>query len=110
MTMSALPTWSERSEQDTPSSGADTSESPYDAHPRNGSSPWLMLFPLGAAAAVSAAVLLRRPAVRRACGEVVRDPEVRDVCKDAGERAYRVIAASWRRHGGPEGLAETFLR
>ena len=110
MTMSALPTWSERSEQDAPPSGAGTSEPQFDARSRNSSSPWLMLFPLGAAAAVSAAVLLRRPAVRKACGEVVRDPEVRDVCKDAGERAYRVIAASWRRHGGPEGLAETFLR
>lgn len=110
MTMSALPTWSERSEQHAPSSGAGTSEPQFDARPRNGSSPWLMLFPLGAAAAVSAAVLLRRPAVRKACVEVVRDPEVRDVCKDAGERASRVIAASWRRHGGPEGLAETFLR
>ncbi len=110
MSMSALPTWSERSEQDTPSSGAGTSEPQYNARPRNGNSPWLMLFPLGAAAAVSAAVLLRRPAVRKACGEVVRDPEVRDVCKDAGERAYSVIAASWRRHGGPAGLAETFLR
>ena len=109
MSMSALPTWSEPSEQETPSSGAGTSEPQFDAR-RNGSSPWLMLFPLGAAAAVSAAVLLRRPAVRKACGEVVRDPEVRDVCKDAGERAYRVIAASWRRHGGPAGLAETFLR
>ncbi|MGR0219905.1 hypothetical protein [Agromyces sp. ZXT2-6] len=110
MTMSALPTWSERSEQETPSSGANSSEPQFDARTRNGSNPWLMLFPLGAAAAVSAAVLLRRPAVRKACGEVVRDPEVRDVCRDAGERAYRVIAASWRRHGGPEGLAETFLR
>lgn len=110
MTMNALPTWSERSEQDAPPSGAGTSEPQYDARPRNGSSPWLMLFPLGAAAAVSAAVLLRRPAVRKACGEVARDPEVRDVCRDAGERAYRVIAASWRRHGGPAGLAETFLR
>jgi len=30
--------------------------------------------------------------------------------KDAGERAFRVIAAPWRRHGGPAGLAETFLR
>jgi hypothetical protein len=68
-----------------------------------------MLVPLGAAA-VSAAVMLRRPAVRKACGDVVRDPEVREVCKDAGERAYRVIAASWRRHGGPTGLAEAFLR
>ena len=107
MSMSALPAWSE---QDAGSSGAGTSDPQYDARPRNGSSPWLVLFPLGAAAAVSAAVLLRRPAVRKACGDVVRDPEVRDVCKDAGERAYRVIAASWRRHGGPAGLAETFLR
>ncbi|WP_353827772.1 hypothetical protein [Agromyces sp. SYSU T0242] len=112
MTMSALPVWSERSEQDTPSSatGTGTSEPHYEARARNGSNPWLMLFPLGAAAAVSAAVLLRRPAVRKACGEVVRDPEVRQVCRDAGERTYRVVAASWRRHGGPEGLAETFLR
>jgi len=107
MSMSALPAWSE---QDAPRSDAGTSEPQYDARTRNGNSPWLMLFPLGAAAAVSAAVLLRRPAVRKACGEVVRDPEVREVCKDAGERAYRVIAASWRRNGGPAGLAETFLR
>jgi hypothetical protein len=64
---------------------------------------------LGAAAAVSAAVLLRRPAVRKACGDVVRDPEVREVCRTAGEKAYRVVAASWRRHGGPTGLAETLL-
>ena len=48
--------------------------------------------------------------MRKACGDVVRDPEVREVCKDAGEKAYRVIAASWRRHGGPAGLADTFLR
>ncbi len=109
MSMSALPAWSDRSEQDAPSSGNGTSEPQNDARTRNTSSPWLTLFPLGAAA-VTAAVLLRRPAVRKACGDVVRDPEVREVCKDAGERAYRVIAASWRRHGGPAGLAETFLR
>jgi hypothetical protein len=100
MSMSALPTWSDRSENEAPSGDAPT---------RNGGSPWLMLFPLGAAA-ISAAVMLRKPAVRKAAGDVVRDPEVREVCKDAGERAYRVIAASWRRHGGPTGLAETFLR
>jgi hypothetical protein len=109
MSMSALPTWSDRSENDAPSSGPGASEPRVDAPTRSGSSPWLMLFPLGAAA-VSAAMLLRKPAVRQACGEVVRDPEVREVCKDAGERAYRVIAASWRRNGGPTGLAETFLR
>ena len=109
MSMSALPAWSDRSEQDAPPSGNGTSEPQHDARTRNTSSPWLTLFPLGAAA-VTAAVLLRRPAVRKACGDVVRDPEVREVCKDAGERAYRVIAASWRRHGGPAGLAETFLR
>ena len=107
MSMSALPAWSEH---DAPRFDAGTSEPQDDVRSRNGNSPWLMLFPLGAAAAVSAAVLLRRPAVRKACGEVARDPEVREVCKDAGERAYRVIAASWRRHGGPAGLAETFLR
>jgi len=109
MSMSALPTWSNTSEQDAFSGGAGASENPGDARARNGSNPWLTLFPLGAAA-VTAAVLLRRPAVRKACSDVVRDPEVRDVCKDAGERAYRVIAASWRRHGGPAGLADTFLR
>jgi|SRR5688572_24482800 hypothetical protein len=109
MSMSALPTWSDRSEQDAPSAGATAGDFPHDPRTRNGSSPWLMLVPLGAAA-VSAAVMLRKPAVRKACGDVVRDPEVREVCKDAGERAYRVIAASWRRHGGPAGLAETFLR
>lgn len=109
MSMSALPTWSARSEQDAFSAGAGASEPQSDARARNGSNPWLTLFPLGAAA-VTAAVLLRRPAVRKACTDVVRDPEVREVCKDAGERAYRVIAASWRRHGGPAGLADTFLR
>jgi len=109
MSMSALPVWSEQPQQETPSAGAGTNQAPHDATARNGSNPWLTLFPLGAAA-VTAAVLLRRPAVRKACGDVVRDPEVREVCKDAGERAYRVIAASWRRHGGPAGLAETFLR
>ena len=107
MTMSALPTWSE---QEHAFVRGRYERASIRRPPRNGSSPWLMLFPLGAAAAVSAAVLLRRPAVRKACGEVVRDPEVRDVCKDAGERAYRVIVASWRRHGGPAGMADTFLR
>ena len=107
MSMSALPTWSDRPDQDAPSAGAGDPQ--RDPRSRNGSSPWMMLVPLGAAA-VSAAVMLRKPAVRKACGDVVRDPEVRDVCKDAGERAYRVIAASWRRHGGPTSLAETFLR
>lgn len=109
MSMSALPAWSDTSERESESSAPGSSAPQDDARARGGS-PWMMLFPLGAAAAVSAAVLLRRPAVRKACSEVVRDPEVRDVCKDAGERAYRVIAASWRRHGGPAGLAETFLR
>ena len=105
MSMSALPTWSDRSEQETPLSDPGATE----ARTRTGSSPWLLLAPLGAAA-LSAAVLLRKPAVRKAVGEVARDPEVREVCKDAGERAYRVIAASWRRNGGPAGLADTFLR
>jgi hypothetical protein len=109
MSMSALPVWSDRSEQEAPSAGAGSNQAPQDTPARSGSNPWLTLFPLGAAA-VTAAVLLRRPAVRKACGDVVRDPEVREVCKDAGERAYRVIAASWRRHGGPAGLAETFIR
>ncbi|HEX5729148.1 hypothetical protein [Microbacterium sp.] len=104
--MSALPAWSE---QDAPAPGAGASEAPDEARTRNTGSPWLILAPLGAAA-LSAAVLLRKPAVRKACGDVVRDPEVREVCKDAGEKAYRVIATSWRRHGGPAGLAETFLR
>lgn len=109
MSMSALPVWSDQSEQDAPSAGAGSNQASHDTPSRNSSNPWLTLFPLGAAA-VTAAVLLRRPAVRKACSDVVHDAEVREVCKDAGERAYRVIAASWRRHGGPAGLAETFLR
>ncbi|SFR87050.1 hypothetical protein SAMN04487846_0123 [Microbacterium sp. cf046] len=107
MSMSALPTWSARPEQETPSFETAPGDAQRDR--ANTASPWLMLLPLGAAA-ISAAVLLRKPAVRKAATEVVRDPEVREVCKDAGERAYRVIGASWRRHGGPAGLAETFLR
>lgn len=107
MSMSTLPTWSSRSEQDS-SPGAGTSDHQPDTRVRN-TSPWLLLFPVGAVLA-SAAVLLRKPAVRQAAGEVLRDPEVREVCKDAGENAYRVIAASWRRNGGPSGLADTFLR
>ena len=106
MSMSALPAWSE---QDAPSPGTGTTDNQNETRPRSTGSPWLILAPLGAAA-LSAAVLLRKPAMRKACGDVVRDPEVREVCKDAGERAYRVIAASWRRHGGPAGLADTFLR
>ena len=106
MSMSALPTWSQ---QDAPSPGAGTTDPQNEARTRSAGSPWLILAPLGAAA-LSAAVLLRKPAMRKACGDVVRDPEVREVCKDAGEKAYRVIAASWRRHGGPAGLADTFLR
>ena len=109
MSMSALPAWSDRSDQETPSAPFDAQNASHDTRKQNGSNPWLLLFPLGAAAA-TAAMLLRKPAVRKAAGDVVRDPEVREVCKDAGERAYRVIAASWRRNGGPTGLGETFLR
>lgn len=105
MSMSALPTWSTTSEPDA-EAGANASR---DARTPNTASPWLLVLPLGAAA-LSAAMLLRKPAVRRAATEVVRDAEVRGVCKDAGQRAYHVIADSWRRHGGPDGLAETFLR
>ena len=105
MSMSALPTWTAPSEPDA-ENGANATR---DARPSNAASPWLLVLPLGAAA-LSAAMLLRKPAVRRAASEVARDAEVRDVCKDAGQRAYRVIADSWRRHGGPDGLAETFLR
>lgn len=108
MSMSALPTWSDTSERDSTFAG-EGNESRRDAPTKAASSPWVLLVPLSAAA-LSAAVLLRKPAVRKACGDVVRDQEVRDVCKDAGERAYRVIAASWKRHGGPASLAETFLR
>ena len=105
MSMSALPTWTTPSEPDA-ETGANADR---DARTPGTASPWLLVLPLGAAA-LSAAMLLRKPAVRRAASEVVRDAEVRDVCKDAGQRAYRVIADSWRRHGGPDGLAETFLR
>ena len=106
MSMSALPAWSPSRTHLHPGPVRLTSERDP---PAKHSSPWLILAPLGAAA-LSAAVLLRKPAMRKACGDVVRDPEVREVCKDAGEKAYRVIAASWRRHGGPAGLADTFLR
>lgn len=109
MSMSALPVWSNQSDSETPSAGTGTNQATPETQSRNGANPWLTLFPLGAAA-ITAAVLLRRPAVRKAVGDVAHDPEVREVCKDAGERAYRVIAASWRRNGGPAGLAETFLR
>ena len=49
MSMSALPTWSDKSEQDAFSAGAGASEPQGDARARNGSNPWLTLFPLGAA-------------------------------------------------------------
>ena len=65
MSMSALPAWSERSEQDAPSSGADSGDPQHDARTRNAGSPWLILAPLGAAA-VAAAVLL--PEAGRAQG------------------------------------------
>lgn len=64
---------------------------------------------LGTAVAVGISVLMEKTEVRKVCSDVLHDSEVQNVCREAGERVCREIAASWRRQGGMTVLAD-FLR
>lgn len=62
---------------------------------------------LGVAFAVGA--LMEKAELRQVCDKVLHDPKLQKVCKEAGVKVCREIAASWRRNGGPAVLADTLL-
>lgn len=84
----------------------------HHAHTENIKTPRLAtpLTSLGIAVAVGLGVLMEKTEVRKVCSNVLQDPKVQKVCREAGEKVCREIAASWRRHGGMTVLADTFLR
>lgn len=65
---------------------------------------------LGIAVAVGFGVLMEKTEVRKVCSDVLQDPKLQKVCREAGEKVCREIAASWRRHGGMTVLADILLR
>ncbi|MEV7638071.1 hypothetical protein AB0N71_18075 [Pseudarthrobacter enclensis] len=62
---------------------------------------------LGVAFAVG--TLMEKAELRQVCDKVLHDPKLQKVCKEAGVKVCREVAASWRRNGGPAILADTLI-
>ena len=60
--------------------------------------------------AVAAVFLLRDPNVRKVCGNVLQDPELNRVCREAGAMMRRELVATWDRHGGTAAVANALFR
>lgn len=54
----------------------------------------------GAVATAGISVLMENTEIRRVFRAVLHDPKVQNACLEAGEKVYREIAASLRRHDG----------